>query len=162
KALNCQENGPRPDPCGRCSSCRSITVGSSLDVIEIDAASNTGVDNIRELKSGVVLAPFSRYKVYIVDEVHMLSNQAFNALLKTLEEPPPQVIFVLATTELHKVPETIISRCQTFMFRRFSLAELKGQLGNILDIETKARGIEVSPENRERILELISRNAEGG
>ena len=83
KAVNCQNGGPRPDPCGNCSSCRSITAGSSLDVIEIDAASNTGVDNIRELKSGVVLAPFSRYKVYIVDEVHMLSNQAFNALLKT-------------------------------------------------------------------------------
>ncbi len=162
KALNCQDNGPRPDPCGKCSSCRSIMAGSSLDVIEIDAASNTGVDNIRDLKSGVVLAPFSRYKVYIVDEVHMLSNQAFNALLKTLEEPPPQVIFVLATTELHKVPETIISRCQTFMFRRFSLAELKGQLGHILDIETKARGIDVAPEDREAILELISRNAEGG
>lgn len=162
KAVNCQDGGPRPDPCGKCASCRSITAGSSLDVIEIDAASNTGVDNIRELKSGVVLAPFSRYKVYIVDEVHMLSNQAFNALLKTLEEPPGQVIFVLATTELHKVPETIISRCQTFMFRRFSLAELKGQLGNILDIETKARGITVSDENRERILDLISRNAEGG
>ncbi len=162
KALNCQENGPRPDPCGKCSSCRSITAGSSLDVIEIDAASNTGVDNIRELKSGVVLAPFSRYKVYIVDEVHMLSNQAFNALLKTLEEPPPQVIFILATTELHKVPETIISRCQTFMFKRFSLEELKNQLGNILDIETKQRGLSVTPEDREKILDLVSRNAEGG
>jgi len=162
KALNCQDNGPRPDPCGRCASCRSITVGSSLDVIEIDAASNTGVDNIRELKSGIVLAPFSRYKVYIVDEVHMLSNQAFNALLKTLEEPPPQVIFVLATTELHKVPETIISRCSTFMFRRFSLEELKGQLGNILDIEIAQRGLTVDPEDRERILDLVSRNAEGG
>lgn len=162
KAVNCQEGGPRPDPCGKCSSCRSITVGSSLDVIEIDAASNTGVDNIRDLKSGVVLAPFSRYKVYIVDEVHMLSNQAFNALLKTLEEPPPQVIFVLATTELHKVPETIISRCQTFLFRRFSLTELKGQLGHILDIETQARGIEITDEDREQILDLIARSAEGG
>jgi DNA polymerase-3 subunit gamma/tau len=162
KALNCQENGPRPDPCGRCSSCRSITVGSSLDVIEIDAASNTGVDNIRELKSGVVLAPFSRYKVYIVDEVHMLSNQAFNALLKTLEEPPPQVIFILATTELHKVPETIISRCQTFMFRRFSLVELKNQLGNIMDIEASNRGLTVSAEDREKILDLVARSAEGG
>ena len=162
KALNCQENGPRPDPCGKCASCRSITAGSSLDVIEIDAASNTGVDNIRELKSGVVLAPFSRYKVYIVDEVHMLSNQAFNALLKTLEEPPPQVIFVLATTELHKVPETIISRCQTFMFKRFTLVELKSQLGHILDIETKQRELTVTPEDREKILELVARSAEGG
>lgn len=162
KALNCQDNGPRPDPCGKCASCRSITAGSSLDVIEIDAASNTGVDNIRELKSGVVLAPFSRYKVYIVDEVHMLSNQAFNALLKTLEEPPPQVVFVLATTELHKVPETIISRCQTFMFRRFSLEELKRQLGNILDIEVAQRGLSVESEDREKILDLVARNAEGG
>ncbi len=162
KAVNCQEGGPRPDPCGQCSSCRSITLGSSLDVIEIDAASNTGVDNIRELKSGVVLAPFSRYKVYIVDEVHMLSNQAFNALLKTLEEPPPQVIFILATTELHKVPETILSRCQTFMFRRFSLDELKNQLGNILDIEAANRNINVASEDREKILELIARGAEGG
>ncbi len=162
KAVNCQEGGPRPDPCGRCSSCRSITLGSSLDVMEIDAASNTGVDNIRELKSGVVLAPFSRYKVYIVDEVHMLSNQAFNALLKTLEEPPPQVIFVLATTELHKVPETIISRCQSFMFRRFSLEELKNQLGNILDIEAGNRSITVQDDDREKILDLIARGAEGG
>lgn len=162
KALNCQNGGPRPDPCGKCASCRSITLGSSLDVIEIDAASNTGVDNIRELKSGVVLAPFSRYKVYIVDEVHMLSNQAFNALLKTLEEPPPQVIFVLATTELHKVPETIVSRCQTFLFRRFSLEELKSQLGHILDIEVQQRGLRVDPEQREKILDLVARNAEGG
>lgn len=162
KSVNCQNGGPRPDPCGQCASCRSITVGSSLDVIEIDAASNTGVDNIRELKSGVALAPFSRFKVYIVDEVHMLSNQAFNALLKTLEEPPPQVIFVLATTELHKVPETIISRCQSFAFRRFSLVELKSQLGKILDIETAQRNIIVEPAEREQILDLIARSAEGG
>lgn len=162
KAVNCQEGGPRPDPCGRCSSCQSITAGSSLDVIEIDAASNTGVDNIRELRSGVVLAPFSRFKVYIVDEVHMLSTQAFNALLKTLEEPPPQVIFILATTELHKVPETIISRCQSFGFRRFSNNELQSQLGKILDMEIQQRGLSIKSDDREKILELVARNAEGG
>lgn len=162
KAVNCQNGGPRPDPCGRCASCVAITAGSSLDVIEIDAASNTGVDNIRELRSGVVLAPFSRYKVYIVDEVHMLSTQAFNALLKTLEEPPSQVIFILATTELHKVPETIVSRCQSFQFRRFSTDELKGQLDRILEKEIAARGLEVTPEDRDKILDLVARNAEGG
>lgn len=162
KALNCQNGGPRPDPCGKCDSCRAIASGSSLDVIEIDAASNTGVDNIRDLRSGVVLAPFSRYKVYIVDEVHMLSMAAFNALLKTLEEPPPQVIFVLATTELQKVPETIVSRCQSFAFRRFTSAEIAGQLGKILDIETKRRNLTVEDEDRSKILDLIARNAEGG
>jgi DNA polymerase-3 subunit gamma/tau len=162
KALNCMENGPRPDPCGRCASCLSIQSGSSLDVIEIDAASNTGVDNIRDLRSGVALAPFSRFKVYIIDEVHMLSTGAFNALLKTLEEPPGQVVFVLATTELHKVPETIISRCQSFQFRRFTESELTGQLGYILDSETARRGVTVTGEDREKILDLLARTADGG
>ena len=162
KALNCQNGGPRPDPCGKCESCRSITAGSSLDVIEIDAASNTGVDNIRDLRTGVALAPFSRFKVYIVDEVHMLSMQAFNALLKTLEEPPPQVVFVLATTELHKVPETIVSRCQSYAFRRFTVPEIAKQLGRIFDIEVGRRGLTVVPEEREGILDLLARNAEGG
>jgi DNA polymerase-3 subunit gamma/tau len=162
KSLNCQKGGPRPDPCGQCASCRGIEAGNSLDVIEIDAASNTGVDNIRDLRSGVVLAPFSRYKVYIIDEVHMLSTQAFNALLKTLEEPPPQVVFVLATTEMQKVPETIISRCQTFAFRRFTVAEIVGQLDAILDAECQRRKVTVPSADRRRILELIARNAEGG
>lgn len=162
KALNCQDHGPRPDPCGRCASCRAITAGSSLDVIEIDAASNTGVDNIRDLKTGAVLAPFSRYKVYIVDEVHMLSMQAFNALLKTLEEPPPRVIFILATTELHKVPPTIVSRCQCFQFRRFTTYEIVNHLDRILDREASERRITVDPEEKRRILELIARAAEGG
>ncbi len=162
KALNCQENGPRPDPCGKCASCRAITAGSSLDVIEIDAASNTGVDNIRDLRTGVVLAPFSRYKVYIVDEVHMLSMQAFNALLKTLEEPPPHVVFVLATTELHKVPETIVSRCQCFHFRRFTVSEIVRQLDRILEHELSRRQLSVAPGERQAILELIARNSEGG
>lgn len=162
KALNCQEGGPRPDPCGKCDSCKMIAAGSSLDVIEIDAASNTGVDNIRDLRSGVVLAPFSRFKVYIIDEVHMLSNQAFNALLKTLEEPPSQVVFILATTELQKVPETIVSRCQTSQFRRFSVSEIAKQLDKILTKELERRKVKVDPEDRVRILDLISRNAEGG
>lgn len=162
KALNCLDGGPRPDPCGRCASCRSITTGTSLDVIEIDAASNTGVDNIRDLRTGVSLSPFSRFKVYIVDEVHMLSTQAFNALLKTLEEPPPQVIFVLATTELNKVPETIVSRCQPFAFRRFTVPEIAGQLDHILDLELASRGVAIDSAERGRILELIAQNAEGG
>jgi DNA polymerase-3 subunit gamma/tau len=162
KALNCQNGGPRPDPCGTCPSCQTITAGSSLDVIEIDAASNTGVDNIRDLRTGVVLAPFSRFKVYIVDEVHMLSTQAFNALLKTLEEPPPQVVFVLATTDLQKVPETILSRCQCFAFRRFSVNEIVDHLGMILDQEAAQRGIQVPESDRHAVLELIARSAEGG
>ncbi len=162
KAVNCQTNGPRPDPCGHCASCRAITSGNSLDVIEIDAASNTGVDSIRELRTGIVLAPFSRYKVYIVDEVHMLSMQAFNALLKTLEEPPPRVIFVLATTELHKVPQTIISRCQCFQFRRFTSREIISHLDKILTREAVERGIHVDPQEKDRILELIALAAEGG
>jgi DNA polymerase-3 subunit gamma/tau len=162
KALNCQDNGLRPDPCGRCASCRAIAAGTSLDVVEIDAASNTGVDNIRDLKTGAVLAPFSRYKVYIVDEVHMLSMQAFNALLKTLEEPPPRVIFILATTELHKVPATIVSRCQCFQFRRFTTREIVEHLDRILEKEARERHIKVEPEEKGRILELIARAAEGG
>ncbi len=162
KAVNCLNGGPRPDPCGECASCRAITSGSSLDVIEIDAASNTGVDNIRELRSGVVLAPFSRYKVYIVDEVHMLSIAAFNALLKTLEEPPSQVIFVLATTDPQKVPDTIVSRCQVFQFRRFSTDEIVKHLGSILDSEAKQRSLQIADEDRLPILEMIARNAEGG
>ena len=162
KALNCQTNGPRPDPCGTCPSCSAIAAGTSLDVIEIDAASNTGVENIRDLRTGVVLAPFSRYKVYIVDEVHMLSVQAFNALLKTLEEPPPRVIFILATTELHKVPSTIVSRCQCFQFRRFTTDEIVRHLDKILTKEAEARGITVSREDKKRVLELIAQSAEGG
>jgi DNA polymerase-3 subunit gamma/tau len=162
KSLNCQESGPRPDPCGRCASCRAIAAGSSLDVIEIDAASNTGVDNIRDLRAGVVLAPFFRYKVYIIDEVHMLSMQAFNALLKTLEEPPPRVIFVMATTELHKVPPTIISRCQCFQFKRFTTQQIVEHLDRILEKEAAERGIAVNPGEKRRILELIAQTAEGG
>ncbi|MBN2627333.1 MAG: DNA polymerase III subunit gamma/tau [Spirochaetales bacterium] len=128
KSLNCQE-GPTAEPCGTCPNCLEITRGNSLDVIEIDGASNTGVNDIREIKDEVLFAPSnSRYKVYIIDEVHMLSNSAFNALLKTIEEPPPYIIFIFATTEIHKVPATIRSRCQQFNFRLFSLDTVKEQL----------------------------------
>ena len=128
KSLNCQE-GPTAEPCGVCQNCMEVTRGNSLDVIEIDGASNTGVNDIREIKDEVLFAPSnSRYKVYIIDEVHMLSNSAFNALLKTIEEPPPYIIFIFATTEIHKVPATIRSRCQQFNFRLFSLDTVKDQL----------------------------------
>jgi len=117
KALNC-EKGPTPDPCGKCDSCRRTQEGDDLDVIEIDGASNTGVDNVRELRSNAIFSPArSRFKIYIIDEVHMLSTPAFNALLKTLEEPPPHVKFIFATTDPQKVPPTIHSRCQRFDFR---------------------------------------------
>ncbi len=117
KALNC-EKGPTAHPCGECDSCKAIAAGSSLDVIEIDGASNTSVENVRQIKDEVLFPPNSgRYKVYIIDEVHMLSTSAFNALLKTIEEPPPYVVFIFATTEPHKVPATIKSRCQQFTFR---------------------------------------------
>ena len=121
KCLNCQTNGPRPDPCGTCASCVAIAEGTSFDVIEIDAASNSRVEETRELLKGVDVVPaYSRKKVYIIDEVHMMSQSAFNALLKTLEEPPPHAVFILATTEPHKVPATILSRCQRYEFRRMA------------------------------------------
>lgn len=125
KALNCLE-GPTATPCGNCTNCQEITRGASLDVIEIDGASNTSVNDIRQIKDEVLFPPNScRYKIYIIDEVHMLSTSAFNALLKTIEEPPPYVIFIFATTELHKVPATIKSRCQQFNFRLVSVEQLK-------------------------------------
>jgi DNA polymerase-3 subunit gamma/tau len=132
KSLNC-ENGPTDKPCGQCHSCSEITSGSSLDVIEIDGASNTSVNDVREIKDEVLFAPnYSRYKVYIIDEVHMLSNSAFNALLKTIEEPPPYIIFIFATTEIHKVPATIRSRCQQFNFRLISIEGLKKSLSRVI------------------------------
>ncbi len=128
KALNC-EKGPTVEPCGQCAACREIAKGSSLDVIEIDGASNTGVDNIRQIKDEVLFPPNScRYKIYIIDEVHMITTQAFNALLKTIEEPPPYAIFIFATTELQKVPATIKSRCQQFNFRLVPVEKVKEQL----------------------------------
>lgn len=133
KALNC-ENGPTSEPCGVCSQCQEISRGNSLDVIEIDGASNTSVNDIRELKDEVLFAPSnSRYKVYIIDEVHMLSNSAFNALLKTIEEPPPYIVFIFATTEIHKVPATIRSRCQQFNFRLISVEVIKEQLAQAVE-----------------------------
>lgn len=128
KSLNCV-NGPTATPCGTCSQCVEIARGASLDVIEIDGASNTSVNDVREIKDEVLFAPAnSKYKIYIIDEVHMLSNSAFNALLKTIEEPPPYVIFIFATTELHKVPATIKSRCQQYNFRLIALEEIKEKL----------------------------------
>jgi len=135
KSLNC-ENGPTPHPCNKCERCIRITDGYSMDVIEIDGASNNGVDSIRELRNKVNFAPAEgKYKIYIIDEVHMLSSGAFNALLKTLEEPPPHVIFVFATTDPHKIPGTILSRCQWFNFRRISLADIVAKLKIIVKDE---------------------------
>ena len=131
KALNC-EKGPTPEPCNECENCRHINDGSSMDVYEIDAASNRGIDEIRELRETVKFAPVSgRFKVYIIDEVHMLTTEAFNALLKTLEEPPGNVIFVLATTEIHKVPATIQSRCQRYDFKRIAAADIEARLREV-------------------------------
>ena len=141
KSLNC-EKGPTATPCNVCSNCREITNGSSLDVREIDGASNRGIDEIRELRENVKFAPAAaKYKIYIIDEVHMLTREAFNALLKTLEEPPSHVIFIFATTESHKVPATILSRCQCYDFRRISLKEIIANLGKV----AAAEGIKISP-----------------
>jgi DNA polymerase III subunit gamma/tau len=154
KAVNCAR--PKDgEPCNECLSCREITAGHSPDVIEIDAASNTGVDNIRDLRENVALLGIGgRYKLYIIDEAHMLSTQAFNALLKTLEEPPPHVIFVMATTEAHKVPPTVVSRCQPFYFRRFGAPDLEARIRYIGEQE----GLELEPG----AAELLARAAQGG
>jgi DNA polymerase-3 subunit gamma/tau len=153
KAVNCLSTD-KEKPCNACEMCLAITEGSAMDVIEIDAASNTGVDDIRSLREKVNYAPGqARYKVYIIDEVHMLSNSASNALLKTLEEPPPQVIFILATTEIHKVLPTIMSRCQRFDFRRISQSDLMAKMERICTAE----GIKIEPEG----LRLIARSATG-
>lgn len=153
KALNCQE-GPTAHPCGNCNSCKEIVRGNSIDVLEIDGASNTGVDDVRELRESVKYVPSkSRYKIYIIDEVHMLSNSAFNALLKTLEEPPAHVIFMFATTEPHKIPATVLSRCQRFDLRRISLEAIVKQLSEI----TSGERIAISEQG----LRWIAREAEG-
>ena len=132
RSLNCAA-GPTPSPCDNCNECTEISSGSSLDVIEIDGASNTGVDDVRAIKDEVLFPPAAaRYKVYIIDEVHMLSTSAFNALLKTVEEPPPYVVFIFATTEIHKVPATIRSRCQQFTFRLFSTDEIRDRLAEVV------------------------------
>ena len=154
KAVSCLTSGGSGEPCNTCPICQAITEGRSLDVIEIDAASNRGIDEIRGLRERANYAPSqARYKVYIVDEVHMLTKEASNALLKTLEEPPPHVIFVLATTEIHKVLPTIISRCQHFDFRRIAQADMVSRLTHICSSE----GIKIEPE----ALRLIARSATG-
>ena len=140
KAINCVQ-GPSEIPCNECTNCKEITDGISMDVREIDGASNRGIDEIRELRENIKFSPVSsRYKIYIIDEVHMLTQPAFNALLKTLEEPPPHVIFMFATTEIHKVPSTILSRCQHFDFRRVSTMQIADNLRQIATSE----GISVS------------------
>jgi DNA polymerase-3 subunit gamma/tau len=158
RALNCigadGKGGPTVDPCGVCENCKSISEDRHVDVIEMDAASRTGIDDVRELIEGVRYRPVSaRYKVYIIDEVHMLSEKAFNALLKTLEEPPPHVKFVFATTEIRKVPVTVLSRCQRFDLKRVPQETLVEHFGKISAIEK----VEISPE----ALALISRAADG-
>jgi DNA polymerase-3 subunit gamma/tau len=156
RSLNCiTSDVPTPEPCGHCEVCVAITAGNALDVIEIDAASNTGVDNIRELIERSRFAPVqARWKVYVIDECHMLSTAAFNALLKTLEEPPPRVVFVLATTDPQRVLPTILSRCQRFDFRRIPLADLEVHLGWIASQES----ISISAE----ALNLVAQRAQGG
>ena len=148
KCLNCLRGGPRPDPCGECEACVSIAAGTAFDVIEIDAASNRGINEIRELRERVKFAPAHfRTKVYIVDEVHMLTAEAFNALLKTLEEPPDNVVFVLATTEAHKVPPTILSRVQRYEFRRMQPADILGRLADV----AKQEKIAIEPSSLQRL-----------
>ncbi len=154
KALNC-ENPKGAEPCDQCSSCQRINDGVFMDVLEIDAASNRGIDEIRDLREKVKFAPSEgKYKIYIIDEVHMLTTEAFNALLRTLEEPPEFVVFILATTEVHKIPATILSRCQRFDFKRFTISEIKGRLEQIL----MAEKLEASDSG----LELIAKHADGG
>ena len=156
RSLNCiASDGPTPEPCGSCELCRSIAAGSALDVIEIDAASNTGVDNIRDLIERSRFAPVqARWKVYVVDECHMLSTAAFNALLKTLEEPPPRVVFVLATTDPQRVLPTILSRCQRFDFRRIPLGSMESHLAWI----AKEEQIQINAA----ALHLVAQLAQGG
>ena len=153
RAVNC-EHPVDGNPCGECAMCRAIASGASMNVIEIDAASNNGVDNIREIRDEVAYSPTEgKYKVYIIDEVHMLSIGAFNALLKTLEEPPSYVIFILATTEVHKIPITILSRCQRYDFKRISIDTIAGRLAEL----TQAEQIDVD----DRALRYVARAADG-
>ena len=153
KAVNC-ENPAEGSPCGECALCRAIAAGASMNVIEIDAASNNGVDNIREIVDEVTYSPAEgKYKVYIIDEVHMLSIGAFNALLKTLEEPPSYVIFILATTEVHKIPITILSRCQRYDFRRISIDTIAGRLKELTDKE--------QVQIEEKAVRYIAKTADG-
>src|SRR5213594_3744040 len=154
RALSCVK-GPTADPCGECEPCREIAEGRDIDVLEIDAATHTGIDNVREvIISGLAIMPVrDRYKIFIIDEVHQLSGPSFNALLKSIEEPPPHVVFMMATTELDKIPETVLSRSQVYEFRTISSKAIAAQLRRIVDAE----GIGVAEES----LLLIARDAEG-
>ncbi len=159
KALNCEE-GPPPYICNKCSQCVSITKGACMDVIEIDGASYTKVENIRDLQEGVSRTPYSaKYKIYIIDEVHMLSTSSFNALLKTLEEPPRHVVFIFATTNPEKIPETVLSRCRHYEFKRIETSDIVKRLDLIVSNE---KNITISPEEKKKILEAIAISAEGG
>src|SRR5438093_1371276 len=154
RALNCI-HGPTPDPCGVCDACVEIAEGRDIDVLEIDAATHTGIDNVREvIIAGLSIRPArNRYKIFIIDEVHQLSVQSFNALLKSIEEPPPHVIFMMATTEMEKIPETVLSRSQVYEFRTITSKAIAAQLRTIVD----ADGITVGEDS----LQLIARDAEG-
>src|SRR5512135_2445156 len=154
KAVNCLDPQVENRPCDKCEHCQAVNDGRFLDLIEIDAASNTSVDDVRDLRDKINYSPTQgRYKVYIIDEVHMLSTAAFNALLKTLEEPPPHAIFVLATTEIHKIPATVLSRCQRHEFRRVPVEQIVGNLKQIALAEKF--------EADEDALTLIARQATG-
>lgn len=154
KAVNC-ENPIDGNPCGECASCKLIAAGNSMNVIEIDAASNNSVEDVRQIRENVAYSPAdAKYKVYIIDEVHMLSQGAFNALLKTLEEPPSYVIFILATTESHKIPVTILSRCQRYDFKRIPQDTISSRLHEIISSEKIAA--------EEKAIEYIARIADGG
>ena len=154
RALSCV-NGPTPEPCGQCDACVEIAEGRDIDVLEIDAATHTGIDNVREvIISGLAIVPVrNRYKIFIIDEVHQLSGPSFNALLKSIEEPPPHVVFMMATTELEKIPETVLSRSQVYEFRTISTKAIADQLRRIVDAEQ----ITVGDES----LQLIARDADG-
>src|SRR5712692_5024662 len=154
RALSCV-NGPTADPCGVCDACVEIAEGRDIDVLEIDAATHTGIDNIREvIISGLGIMPVrNRYKVFLIDEVHQLSNASFNALLKSIEEPPPHVVFMMATTELEKIPDTVTSRAQVYEFRTISTKAIAEHLRRIVDAEQIRAGDES--------LQLIARDAEG-
>ena len=155
KAVNCLNEDSAQRPCNTCENCKAVNENRFMDMIEIDAASNNGVDDIRDLREKINFSPSQgKYKVYVVDEVHMLSGGAFNALLKTLEEPPPHAIFVLATTEIHKIPATVLSRCQRHEFRRVPIDEIVANLKQII----KAENIQADDE----ALTLIARQSAGG
>lgn len=158
RAVNCL-NPKDGNPCNECEICRGISDGSILDVYEMDAASNSGIDNIREIRDEVVYCPTeAKYKVYIIDEAHMLTDDSFNALLKTLEEPPSHVIFILATTEPHKIPSTILSRCQRFDFRRIGIDDILSRINKIV----KAEGINITPDAAELVAELADGSMRDG